>query len=90
MLISCRAKTLLFANFPRPLSELSIMNFGNKPVDGGNLLMTRSEVDELDLTTDQRAKFIRQIYGAAELIRGQERFVLWIEDHHRDEALAIG
>ena len=83
-------KDIIVRKLSRPLSELSIMNFGNKPVDGGNLLMTRSEVDELDLTTDQRAKFIRQIYGAAELIRGQERFVLWIEDHHRDEALAIG
>lgn len=73
----------------KPLTEVSAMNFGNKPVDGGHLLLSSDEVHRLGLTPDQRARFIRRIYGSAEFIRGQERFCLWIEDRFLDEALAI-
>jgi N-6 DNA Methylase len=73
----------------KPLTEVSAMNFGNKPVDGGHLLLSSDEVHRLGLTSDQRARFIRRIYGSAEFIRGQERFCLWIEDLYLNEALAI-
>jgi len=71
------------------LAEISEMKFGNKPVDGGNLLLTSEEVDALCLTPAQKAKFIRRIYGSAEFIRGLQRYCLWIEEEHLQEALAI-
>lgn len=73
----------------RPLSKQSEMNFGNKPVDGGNLLLTKSEVESLNLTFDQEKKFIKKIYGSAEFIRGIERYCLWIFDSDLKEALEI-
>ncbi len=73
----------------KPLSGVAEMNFGNKPVDGGNLLLTKQEVAALGLTPAQRTRFIRRFYGSAEFIRGIERYCLWIEDAHLDEALAI-
>ena len=74
----------------KPLhKELAEMSFGNKPVDGGHLLLTIDEVRALGLTSEQRARFIRRIYGSAEFIRGLQRFCLWIEDAHLDEAMAI-
>lgn len=73
----------------RPLGGQSDMSFGNKPVDGGHLLLTRDEVDALQLSAAQRQRFIRRIYGSAEFIRGLERYCLWIEDAHLDEALGI-
>ena len=72
-----------------PLNELAGMSFGNKPVDGGNLLLTRDEVAKLEFTPEQEASFIRRIYGSAEFIRGLSRYCLWIEDQHLDEALEI-
>jgi hypothetical protein len=69
--------------------ELAEMSFGNKPVDGGHLLLTNDEVQALNLTTEQRARFIRRIYGSAEFIRGLQRYCLWIEDAHLDEAMTI-
>ena len=72
-----------------PLGELAGMTFGNKPVDGGSLLLTRDEVEGLGLTSGQEARFIRRIYGSAEFIRGLSRYCLWIENEHLDEALAI-
>jgi hypothetical protein len=73
----------------RPLGGQSDMSFGNKPVDGGHLLLTRDEVEALQLSPAQRERFIRRIYGSAEFIRGLGRYCLWIEDEHLDEALGI-
>lgn len=72
-----------------PLSGQSLMSFGNKPVDGGNLLLSRDEVAALCLTTEQRERFVRRIYGSAEFIRGLERYCLWIEDADLTEAQGI-
>lgn len=72
-----------------PLSDLSEMGFGNKPVDGGNLLLSSSEVDELQLTADQKEKFIRRIYGSSEFIRGNLRYCLWISDENLVEAIKV-
>ena len=73
----------------KPLNGCAEMTFGNKPVDGGHLLMTGNEVKELDLTQEQEKKFIHRIYGAAEFIQGKTRYCLWIEDSNLDEALRV-
>ncbi|WXL24800.1 DNA methyltransferase [Ectopseudomonas mendocina] len=72
-----------------PLSGQAEMSFGNKPVDGGHLLLSRDEVSNLGLTAEEHGRFIRRIYGSAEFIRGLERYCLWIEDAHLPEALKI-
>jgi len=73
----------------KPLTAISEMSFGNKPVDGGNLLLSSDEVAALMLSADQHKRFIRRIYGSAEFIRGLERYSLWIEDQHLQEAMQI-
>ncbi|KFF32994.1 lactate dehydrogenase, partial [Pseudomonas aeruginosa VRFPA01] len=73
----------------RPLSGQTEMSFGNKPVDGGHLLLAREEVEALGLNPAQREQFIRRIYGSAEFIRGLERYCLWIEDADLIEAQGL-
>jgi len=73
----------------RPMNGTANMSFGNKPVDGGHLLLSADEVQALGLTAEQRDKFIRRIYGSAEFIRGLERYCLWIENDHLHEAMSI-
>jgi len=73
----------------QPLGALSEMTFGNTPIDGGNLLLSRDDLDSLHLTSAQRDRFVRRIYGSAEFIRGLERYCLWIEDEHLAEAKNI-
>ena len=73
----------------QPLAVHSEMTFGNTPIDGGHLLLTRDERDALQLTPAQLARFVRRIYGSAEFIRGLERYCLWIEDRYLPEAQAI-
>jgi hypothetical protein len=72
-----------------PSSDLAEMSFGNKPVDGGHLLLSADEINALKLSSAQRKHFIRRIHGSAEFIRGLERYCLWIEDEHSSEACEI-
>jgi hypothetical protein len=72
-----------------PLSDLTSMDLGNMPYDGGNLLLTRQEVAELNLTDLQRERFVRRIYGSQEFIGNLERYCLWVEDAHLADAMQI-
>lgn len=72
-----------------PIGQQAEMTFGNTPIDGGNLLLSVDELPTLQLTEDQHHRFVRRIYGSAEVIRGLIRYCLWIEDKHLDEALSI-
>lgn len=72
-----------------PMAGLGVMEFGNKPSDGGNLLLNRDELDALGLTDAQRERFIRRIYGSDDFINGGLRFCIWVEDEHLQEALSI-
>jgi hypothetical protein len=83
------ASDLEIEKIAKPLGQQGEMTFGNTPIDGGHLLMTKVEVQSLGLTQLQSQTFIRNFYGSAEFIRGISRYCLWIEDEHLDEALAI-
>jgi hypothetical protein len=80
---------VIVEKFSKPLNGLHQMSFGNKPVDGGNLLLDLDEVVSMNLSEEQHDRFIRRIYGSAEFIRGTDRFVLWIEDADLPDAFAI-
>lgn len=73
----------------KPAQGLGLMDYGNKPVDGGNLLLAKSEIASLQLTYAQNEQFIRPIYGSAEFIRGQSRYCLWIREDNHKEAMDI-
>jgi hypothetical protein len=73
----------------KPTDERGLMEWGNKPTDGGNLFLTQDERTKLLKDSPEAARFIRRFLGAQELIRGQERYCLWIEDSERVQAEAI-
>jgi hypothetical protein len=73
----------------QPFSELAAMEFGNKPSDGGHLLLSRDELESLGLSEGQKKRLIRRIFGSEDFINGGLRFCLWIEDEHLQEAMAI-
>ena len=73
----------------KPLGELPEMVSGNKPTDGGNLLLTKAQLIGLGLGKEQREKFIHRIYGSDEFINGLLRYCLWIQDQFAEEASAI-
>ncbi|MCA9420954.1 MAG: hypothetical protein MRJ96_05435 [Nitrospirales bacterium] len=71
------------------LSKLPEFDRGNSPTDGGHLLLNRNDVDNLNLTLEQSRQFIRSFVGSMELIRGEQRYCIWIDDNSVKEAMAI-
>ena len=71
------------------ISAISSMTIGNKPVDGGNLILDRQEkcglVDQYATAT----KFVRRFVGSRDAINGTSRYCLWIDDSVREESQAI-
>ena len=65
------------------------MEFGNKPSDGGHLLLQPEELASLGLDAAQRDKFIRKIFGSQDFINGGSRLCIWIEDSNLSEAQSI-
>lgn len=78
---------IIIRKVSKPTCGMFQMKFGNKPVDGGQLLLWRRDLDELNLSANQRARLIRRIHGSSEFIYCIERYVLWIADDSLNEAI---
>ena len=66
---------------PKREDQLPIMDYGNKPSDGGNLIFEdRSEVDNLLRAHPGARSLIRRYVGSQEFVRSTSRSCLWIKD----------
>lgn len=68
-----------------PLAVLPVMRCGNKPSDGGHLLLSQQEKDALLLEEPGAAPWIRKFVGSEEFINGIDRYCLWLEGIAPDE-----
>ena len=73
----------------KSICGLPTMIKGNMPYDGGNLLLTRTQLIDLKLLNSQKEKLIRRIYGSSEFIKNDVRYCLWIFDANKEEAYSI-
>lgn len=72
-----------------PLAAIGLMQSGNKPTDGGHLILdlgSRAALAEQDART---ARFVKRYVGSQEIINGGSRWCLWIEHQDAAEAMAI-
>ena len=69
----------------KPLCSVSPMVYGNKPVDGGHLILDKSEHDALIKIEPNSKKWIRKLYGADDFLNGKERYCLWLLEATSDE-----
>lgn len=73
----------------KSLFELPLMNYGNKPVDGGGLILSEDEKISFVHRDKRSDKFIKKFVGSRELINGDTRYCLWIPDDQLLEACQI-
>ena len=71
------------------ISNLPKMSYGNKAVDGGNLILNEKEKTELIVNDNRSINFIRPIYGADSYLKGEKKYCLWINDNDLNNALKI-
>ena len=69
----------------RPICRVPKMLWGNKPTDGGNLIISPEEKEELIAKEPAASKFIRRYMGGGDFLNGIERYVLWLKDANPNE-----
>lgn len=72
-----------------PISQLPKMNSGNQASDGGNLILSQSEKEELLAKDPNAGCLIHELVGAKEFIQGLKRYCIWIDDSQVEFARTI-
>ncbi|WP_180061324.1 MULTISPECIES: DNA methyltransferase [unclassified Acinetobacter] len=81
-LVVTKRNTPLSVDFPK-------MNFGNMANDGGGLILTKQEYEEILSKYPSIKYLLLKLLGASEFIKGTPRYCLWINDEDLNLALSI-
>jgi hypothetical protein len=73
----------------RSVFDLPYMEYGNKPTDGGHLLLSPLEKEGLLEARPEAAEFIRRFMGSNEVIKNIDRYCLWVLDEDAERASQI-
>jgi hypothetical protein len=83
------ASNVVVKGVSSPLSKFPEMRYGNMPNDGGNLILSKEEKDEILKNSNVKNYWIKEFIGSSEFIRGKQRFCLSIVDEDLDVATKI-
>lgn len=77
--------------YPRskPLSKLTEMNFGSMPNDGGFLLLSEEEKEDIIKSDSKSQKLIKNFVGADDFIKGIKKYCIWINEDDLNLAKSI-
>lgn len=73
----------------QPVSEQDCMDFGSKPVDGGNFFFNFEEKNQLLQKAPQAQILLRAFSNSDEFINGKQRYCLWLDADNLGSALQI-
>ena len=71
------------------ISKLPLITSANRALDDGYLLLNDNEKNDIVLTYPQAAELLKPVVGAAEFLRGINKWCLWIEDKNLELAQSI-
>lgn len=83
------AQDVIVSQSSRPISQLPTMDYGNKPADGGHLILSRAERDKVLESYPNAVKLVKELVGSREFTSSSKRWCLWIEDDQVQLALSI-
>ena len=63
----------------KAIGSVPQMTYGNKPVDGGALIIEKGDYQDFISKDPESAKFIKRLMGAKEQINGTPRYCLWLK-----------
>ena len=74
------APNIFVSSRSKPVCNVPAMFLGNKPSDGGNLIITDEERFDILKREPELAKYIHPYLGAAEFINKKIRYCFWLKD----------
>ena len=63
----------------KPLCDVPEMTTGNRPADGGHLIIEAEEYDDFVAREPGAMPYIKKLVGAAEFINNKKRYCLWLK-----------
>ena len=64
----------------KPICDVPEIGIGNKPIDGGNYLFEKEEMEEFLQKEPEAAQYFHPWYGSYEFINRKPRYCLWLGD----------
>lgn len=64
----------------KPIFDVPEIGIGNKPIDGGNYLFEKEEMEAFIKLEPKSEQYFRPWYGAVEFIHQKPRYCLWLGD----------
>ncbi len=74
------AEDIFIESRNKPICNVPEIGIGNKPVDDGNYLFTKEEMENFVLQEPAAKPYFHPFYGAKEFINQQPRYCLWLGD----------
>jgi hypothetical protein len=62
----------------KPICDVPQMTTGNRPADGGHLIIESEDYDEFIAKEPSAKKYIKKLTGAVEYINNKDRYCLWL------------
>ncbi|MEZ7774928.1 DNA methyltransferase [Granulicatella sp. 20925_1_45] len=75
-----QGKTVFIENISNPICPVTKMTTGNRPADGGHLIIEAEEYADFIRHEPKAKKYIKRLTGAAEFINNKDRYCLWLVD----------
>ena len=72
------APNVLVMSRAKPLCDVPKMVYGNKPADGGHLIIEKEDYEDFITREPQAQKYIKPLLGASEYLHGKKRWCLWL------------
>ena len=63
---------------PKPICEVPLISMGNQPIDGGNYLFDKEDMEHFIKVEPLSASYFHPYYGALEFINRKPRYCLWL------------
>jgi MmeI, target recognition domain/MmeI, C-terminal domain len=83
------AQDVIVSQLSRSISGLPTMDYGNKPSDGGNLILSRCEKEAILAKYPEAGELLKKLVGSREFTSSSNRWCLWIEDVQFRLAMSI-
>lgn len=77
-------KDIIIYKRSTPISDFPIMMKGSQPTDGGHLLLSSDEKENLINNYPTCQRLIKKYIGTKEFINNEEKYCLWIQDDDLD------
>jgi len=73
----------------KPTNDRPVMIYGNKPTDGGGLILSLDEARNVCQKYPEARAYLRPYFGSEDFIKASPRICIWVSDAQLNEAIKI-